>query len=325
MKKHNCFLIIIAVVLLCSCASGPKTKHKSQALYGMIYDRDNRPVSGADIYVNGKYRASSDIQGHFIINPIKPRAQYAIRVVKPEWEEIETTVSFMDPSHVLYLHIFSGDQLLAEAETAIGNKNWNGAEAFLSRALAAGAETLPAEYLRAIIARGQGQYGEAYSILKKLTETETNIPYLWLFLADLCQYHMDSREEAGKYLVNFLALRHNADTEQRLEKLREEISGNKREPEYGAPEHENIGENTDENAGRDIGENAGENADRDTGNNTEENTDGDTGNNTEENADGDTGDNTEENADGDTGDNTEENADGDTGDNTEENADGDTG
>jgi hypothetical protein len=289
MKRHHCFLIISAVVLLCSCASGPKTKHKSQALYGMIYDRDNRPVSGANIYVNGKYRASSDIQGHFSINPIKPRAQYAIRVVKPVWEKIETTISFMDPSHVLYLHMFSGDQLLAEAAAAIGNKNRDDAEAFLSRALSAGAETLSAEYLRAILARSWGQYGEAYSILKKLTETETNIPYLWLFLADLCQYHLDSREEAGEYLMNFLALRHDADTEQRLEELREKIAGDRRGPEYGVPEHENTGENTDENAGRDTGENAGENADGDIGDNTEENTGRDAGDNTEENADGNAG------------------------------------
>jgi tetratricopeptide (TPR) repeat protein len=263
MKKQRCFsstfliifLIITAAALLCSCASGPKTKHKSQALYGMIYDRDNRPVSGADIYVNGKYQASSDIQGHFIISPIKPRAQYAIRVVKPEWEKIETSVSFMDPSHILYLHMFSGDQLLAEAEAAIGNKNRDGAEAFLSRALAAGAETLPAEYLRAILTRGRGQYEEAYSILKTLAETETNIPYLWLLLADLCQYHLDSPEEAGEYLANFLALRHDADVEQRLEKLREQVSVDKRGPEYNIPEHENAGENS--------GKNTGENADGD--------------------------------------------------------------
>jgi hypothetical protein len=245
MKNNRCFLIIGIIALLFSCASGPKTKHKSQALYGMIYDRDNRPVSSAHIYVNGKYQASSDIQGHFIINPIKPRARYEIRAEKAGWEGIETSVSFMDPSYVLYLHMFSGDQLLAEAEAAIGNKNWNGAEAFLSRASAAGAETLPAEYLRAILARGRGQYGEARSILKTLAESETDSPYLWLFLADLCQYHLDSREEAAKYLANFLALRHDADAEQRLEKLREQSSGDG--PPSGAPG--SAGENTGGNTG----------------------------------------------------------------------------
>jgi hypothetical protein len=293
MKRNSCFLIIgfliiNTVVLLCSCASGPKTKHKSQALYGMIYDRDNRPVSNANIYVNGKYRASSDIQGHFIINPIKPKAQYAIRVVKPEWEEVETSISFMDPSHVLYLHMFSGDQLLAEAETAIGNKNWNGAETFLSRALAAGAETLPAEYLRAILVRSRGQYGEAYSILKTLTETETNAPYLWLFLADLCQYHLDSREEAAEYLANFLVLRHDTDTEQRLEKLREQMSADRRGPTYGEGKHgntgEDAGESTDGNVGEDTNKNAGEDADESIGGNTGKNSGGNTGENADRNA-----------------------------------------
>jgi tetratricopeptide (TPR) repeat protein len=259
MKKRRGFLIvdiliiiiiIIAVVaLLCSCASGAKTKHDSQALYGMIYDRDNRPVSNAHIYVNGKYQASSDIQGHFIISPIKPRAQYAIRAAKPGWEEIETAVSFMDPSHVLYLHMFSGDQLLAEAEAAIGDKNWNNAEAFLSRASAAGAETLPAGYLRAILACGRGRYAEARAILKTLAETEKDIPYLWLFLADLCQYRLGSPEEARECLANFLALRHDADAEQRLEKLREQAPADNTGAESGAAGRENTGEGADKNTG----------------------------------------------------------------------------
>lgn len=254
MKNYRCFLIFGLTIgltfgiaaLLCSCASAPKTKHKTQALYGMIYDRDNRPVPSVYIYVNGKYQASSDIQGHFVISPIKPRAQYAIRAVKPGWEEIETAVSFMDPSHILYLHMFSGDHLLAEAEAAIGNKNWDSAGTFLSRASAAGAETLPSEYLRAILARSRGQYGEARSILKNLEETGKNIPYLWLFLADLCQYHLDSREEAREYLANFLALRHDADVEQRLAELREQAQApaGKHGTESGAAGHDDIGENT---------------------------------------------------------------------------------
>jgi hypothetical protein len=260
MKKYRCFLIISMVVLLCSCASVPKTKHKSQALYGMIYDRDNRPVSNAHIYVNGKYQASSDILGHFIISPIKPKARYAIRAVKPEWEEIETDVSFMDPSHVLYLHMFSGDQLLAEAEAALGDKDWNGAEVFLSRALAAGAETLPAGYLRAILARGREQYAEAQAILKTLTETEKKTSYLWLFLADLCQYHLDRPEEAGEYLAKFLALRHDADVEQRLKKLREQAPADRCGTEISVSEHENTGESTNGNAGENTGEDTGDNA-----------------------------------------------------------------
>jgi hypothetical protein len=219
MKNYRCILIITIVVLLCSCASKPKTKHQSQALYGMIYDRDNRPVYNAAIYVNRKYQASSDIQGHFIISPVKPKAKYVIRAAKPEWEEVNVTVSFTDPSHVLYLHMFSGDQLLAEAETAIGNKKWNEAALFLSRASEAGAETLAAEYLRAVLAHTRGQHREARSILLALTETEKNIPHLWLFLADISQYYLGSPEDARTYLAMFLALRHEADAEQRLERL----------------------------------------------------------------------------------------------------------
>jgi lipopolysaccharide biosynthesis regulator YciM len=158
----------------------------------------------------------------------------------------------MDPSHVLYLHMFSGDQLLAEAEAALGSKDWNGAEVFLSRALAAGAETLPAEYLRAILARGREQYGEAHIILKTLTETEKKTPYLWLFLADLCQYHLNRPGEAGEYLAKFLTLRHDVDVEQRLKKLREKAPADEHGTGAGVPEHESAGESPDGNADGDV-------------------------------------------------------------------------
>ncbi|GHT79613.1 hypothetical protein FACS1894130_08830 [Spirochaetia bacterium] len=212
-------IILIMVLFLFSCASGPVAKNKTQALYGMIYDRDNRPVNNVSIYINGKYLASSDIQGHFIIPEIKPKAQYAVSAKKPDYETIDMTIAYTDPSHVLYIHMLSGDQLLTEAGEAIRDKNWQDAESLLSRARNAGANQSSAQYLRGILTWKQERYDEALSILTTLTETEKNAPYLYLFIADIYQYHTGDTAQAQVNLRKFLELRYDSDVEKRLREL----------------------------------------------------------------------------------------------------------
>ncbi|MDR2784939.1 MAG: hypothetical protein LBB83_03380, partial [Treponema sp.] len=63
--------------------------------------------------------------------------------------------------------------------------------------------------------------------------------------------------EAAEHLANFLALRHDTDVEQRLGKLREQISVDKRGTEAGASERENADENTGENIDGNTGEDGG--------------------------------------------------------------------
>ncbi|GHT73423.1 hypothetical protein FACS1894124_1790 [Spirochaetia bacterium] len=210
---------IIMVLLLLSCASGPVSKHKTQALYGMIYDRDNRPVSSVSVFINGTYRASSDINGHFIISELRPKAQYAVSAKKPDYETVDMTIAYTDPSHVLYIHILSGDQLLTEAGEAIRDKNWQKAESLLSRARNAGANQTSTHYLQGILAWRREQYDEALAILTALTKTEKNAPYLYLFIADIHQYHTGDTAQAKANLQKFLALRYDPGVEKRLREL----------------------------------------------------------------------------------------------------------
>jgi hypothetical protein len=73
--------------------------------------------------------------------------------------------------------------------------------------------------LRAILAWRREQYGEALSILTSLTETEKNAPYLYLFIADIHQYHTGDTIQAQANLKKFLELRYDADVEKRLREL----------------------------------------------------------------------------------------------------------
>jgi predicted Zn-dependent protease len=212
-------MIAIITVMLFSCASGPVIRHKTQALYGMIYDRDNRPVTNAAVYVNGKYQVSSDINGHFTIPDMKPKLSYSVSVEKQNYKTITLTISYMDPSYILYIHMPSGDQLLSEAESAIKEKNWQQAESLLEEAGKAGVDEVSLEFLRAVLAYSREQYDDALEILLELTVIEKNAPYLYLFIADIYQYKTSNPGKSRDYLERFLELSRNEDVEARLKVL----------------------------------------------------------------------------------------------------------
>ena len=218
--KNCCLLIILLIsMLLGSCNSLPLKKHKTQSLYGMIYDRDNRPVNNVLIYVNDKPMASSDIQGRFIIPALKPRLQYAIIARKDNYEDVAINISFSDPSYILYIRIFSADQLLAEAEEALKEKEWDRTESLLIRSQNAGGNETSIQFLQGILLFYKKQYHQALAIISALSEKERNAPYLYLFLADLCQYYLQEPSEAAHYLDKFLSLQFDPAIQRRRKEL----------------------------------------------------------------------------------------------------------
>jgi hypothetical protein len=185
----------------------------------MIYDGENRPVNNAAIYVDGKYRSSSDINGHFIITGLKAKVHFAVSAQKQGFETVQAEAAYTDPSHVLYLRMLSGENLLKGAEDAIGEKRWADAETLLERAEQAGAERDLTRYLKAILACGREDYAGALALLRSVTESQYSAPYVYLFMADICQYHLGSPEQARLHLTRFLELRFDGAVSSRLDKL----------------------------------------------------------------------------------------------------------
>jgi tetratricopeptide (TPR) repeat protein len=208
----------IILTVLFSCASSP-AKKPSQGLYGMIYDGNNRPVKEVKVYVGNAFSAVSDIHGHFSLANLKTGKNYRIRACKENYEEAGIDVYYADPSMVLYISMSHRDQLLGQAEQALRDKDWALAESLLSRADAAGGPYSPTQYLRGILAFHRGEYDAALGILLKLGETEKNAPYLWLFIADLYQYHLGDKEQAAAFLNKFLEAKYDAGLAARVREL----------------------------------------------------------------------------------------------------------
>jgi tetratricopeptide (TPR) repeat protein len=222
MKAHILFLGFIAAALF-SCASHPGLKKTGLGLYGMIYDGDNRPVREAKVYVGDKVSAESDIHGHFALAGLKTGKEYRITALKDNYEAAALDIHYTDPRNVLYLSMSNRDQLLDRAKQAMQEGDWALAASYLTRAGDLGADYSPTQYLWAVLEFRRGEYTAALDMLLKLAETETNAPYLWLFIADLCQYCAGDNDRAAVFLNKFLSLRYDPEIAARLQDLRSAV------------------------------------------------------------------------------------------------------
>ncbi len=216
--------LLIAAFLFASCASFMGNKDKFPPLNGMIYDRENRPVTDASIQIDGAYAASSDIHGHFSLANVKQGLTHHLLVTKKGFEQSEVDLIYSDPTQVLYINMFTAGQLISEAEKSLQAQDWTLTQSFLARAQAAGGDQTAMSYLNAVLLIKTDKYPEAVSALKalELTSGKTD-PYIYLFLADIYQYHMADNVTAREYLQKFLESRSDPDVELRMKEIDKEI------------------------------------------------------------------------------------------------------
>lgn len=209
------------VLFLASCttASNRDPLHfESAPLFGMIYDLDNKPCPGISLTLDGTQKATSDIDGRFVLLALKP-GPHAITASGADYETVQLSFNFVNQTQVLYVKLISFDQLLAQAQDALGQKKWRDAEALLKRAAAIHDTNTVLVFLRAILDYQQGNAASAASRLETLISGGTTIPYVYLFLADLYQYSLDKPQSAEKVLADYLKLNDDPDMRERLDAL----------------------------------------------------------------------------------------------------------
>jgi hypothetical protein len=222
MRKASACIGIAVVVIASSCvSSGPAGGKGSEpvALNGMVYDYESRPVADAEISVDGRLRARSDINGRFSLGRI-PFGSYKVGFEKQGFERTCISVDYTDMMQIIYVKIFSEKQLLAASEKEVTKRSWNGALAFLDRIDAIGVQDPVARYLRAVICVRRGEAEEARRILESMLADDYDEPYIHLFLADLLQYSLADDKAAVAHLEKYLKSRYDPDGESRLERLK---------------------------------------------------------------------------------------------------------
>jgi hypothetical protein len=228
MVKASAFAWLLAALLASACASKvPPAKEGSMlaALRGMVYDFDGRPVSEAEISVDGREALRSDINGRFLFGDLG-YGRHEVQIKREGYESDSIAFDFDDERQIVYAKLYSAKQLLSLSEREAEARDWAEALGFLDRVEAVierdGSASDPAaRYLRAVVLFRRGEAAAARSILETLLAEGYDDAYIHLFLADLLQYKLGDAKGAEEQLSAFLLSRYESEVEARLRNLRE--------------------------------------------------------------------------------------------------------
>ncbi len=212
------FALLAAAAILSSCVSAKAADPRafeSAPLFGMIYDHGNRPVAAAALSVDGKPGPESDLTGRFVI-PRLSKGAHRIVVKKKGYETLSVDLHFEQQTQVLYLQMYSEDQLLEMTETALDGREWFNARDLLERAAKIDDSDPIRRYLSAVLAYRTGKPKDAAATLNGLIGSGIDDPSVYLFLADIYQYSLGQPERAAEFLRRYLEQKSDDDVAARL-------------------------------------------------------------------------------------------------------------
>jgi tetratricopeptide (TPR) repeat protein len=204
----------------CKTLKGDRYRDFSRApLFGMIYDTENRPCSGARIVVDEKEGPRSDINGRFVLQSLG-RGEHRITVQKEGYETLSISFEFLNKNQVLYLRVVPVEHLLRQAESALADKKLAEAGKLLDRAFKVDPENPVGRYLQSVLYVESGQIERAVATLEHLLDQGFREAPVLLALADLYQYRLGDLEKAAALLAEYLRIEKDPEIEKRLEGIR---------------------------------------------------------------------------------------------------------
>lgn len=191
-------------------------------LFGMVYDFNNQPCSGALIILDDEEGPQTDINGRFVIGYL-PGGEHKVQVKKEGYEELTTIFKFSNKDQVLYLRIISFNQLLRKTEYALEKKRLKETGELLKRVEAINSDDPVAMYLKAIYLMECRKPEEAVTILNKILDKGYSEPVIYITLADIYQYRINDAKKALSNLEKHLQIQRSDKIEKRLEALKLEL------------------------------------------------------------------------------------------------------
>lgn len=220
MKFQNKVFILFTCIAFLSVLSSCKTNEVNTAiLNGMIYDADNKPVANAKVSVWGSETTTTDVYGHFTFSDLLPDEKYEIHLSKTGYEPQVVNFTFNTISSVMYIRMYSINQLLSLAEDSIKKMDYDTAKQYLDRAETINSNKASISFLRAVIQYRLKKYGDAEQTLLTLLEEGYTEQSVYLFLADLYENELTDITKAEEALKQALSINYDPNIESRLNQL----------------------------------------------------------------------------------------------------------
>ena len=167
----NVFLIFFSILLLvlsvsCSSTKGVNRISGEALMYGMVYNYESIPVSGAEVIVDEKIVTLTDAQGRFILSS-RQRNDFTLTLNKSGYEQITRTYRF-EPMEVIHIVMVNASQLVNQAELAMDEGRFQDVVKLCDRAIALNQERADAHYLKALSLVRLKDFKAARIILEEL-------------------------------------------------------------------------------------------------------------------------------------------------------------
>jgi hypothetical protein len=143
-----CISFVLLLIPGCSSVKGVNRNTGEAIMYGMVYDGENIPVSGATVIVDGSNATITDTQGRFLLSS-KQRKEFTLSVIKTGYETATGTFQF-EPMNVIHLVMLNAEQLVKQAEFAMSDGRFRDVVSFCDRVLVLDSGRIDASYLKAL-------------------------------------------------------------------------------------------------------------------------------------------------------------------------------
>lgn len=124
--------MLTAVILLSGCGTPPPGRFRRAPLVGVVSDSEGRPVSGAEVALDGRRAALTGMDGRFTFSRVR-RGQHEVRARRAGFEEARVELAFTDRRQIAYVRLISKDHLIERAVDHIAAGDLAAATGFLER------------------------------------------------------------------------------------------------------------------------------------------------------------------------------------------------
>ena len=180
--KRNIYSLLLIIVLISSCKSlddGDFSHFDEAPLFGMIYDSESSPVTGAVVVLDDKKSSQSDINGRVLFSAVS-QGDHSVVITKEGFEDVQMVINFSTRNQVLYSTLISIESILDNLENALSLGKIIDAESFLGRASKIDSNNIRVKYLNIVFLTKTDELEEALKEIDFLMKSYPNDPYLIL-------------------------------------------------------------------------------------------------------------------------------------------------
>ncbi|MCK5153878.1 MAG: carboxypeptidase regulatory-like domain-containing protein [Spirochaetales bacterium] len=224
--KRYIYSLLLIIILISGCKSvddGGFSHFDEAPLFGMIYDSESSPVTGAVVVLDGEKSSKTDINGRVLFSAVS-QGEHSVVISKEGFEDVRMVLNFSNRDQVLYSTLISLHNILDNMESSMQTGKMAEVKSFLMRASKIDSDDIRFRYLNVVYLAEIKEYTEAFSKIGLLKKSYPDDPYITMTQAKILFYGLKRKAEALELLQNSNPSNRNEELESLMKKMDSEIN-----------------------------------------------------------------------------------------------------